>query len=117
MSLKESEVALKNLAKALAVRIVRNTSIIEYIHAGTFPRTKTGDYSDVKVIDAEGREIRWNDVAHITQEQMKAFNKEVVNNFYEYLVKSETPEYIEELSKAGLFAWNWDDPELPKKQP
>ena len=42
------------LAKAMAMFCVRNTEL-ENIHAGLVPVTRTGDYSDVIVIDAEGR--------------------------------------------------------------
>jgi hypothetical protein len=33
--------------------------------------TRSGDYSDVRVIDAEGREIPWNHVSRISQDEMK----------------------------------------------
>ena len=38
---------------------------LEKLHCGTTPVTHTGDYSDVKVIDGEGREIPWNEVSRI----------------------------------------------------
>ena len=53
----EKRIAAK-LAKTLAMLCVRNTAL-EGLHAGTTPVSKTGDYSDVVVIDAEGREIPW----------------------------------------------------------
>ena len=43
-----------HLAKTMAMMCVRNT-MIEDIHAGLTPVTRTGDYSDVMVIDADGR--------------------------------------------------------------
>jgi len=49
----EKRIAAK-LAKIMTLMCVRNTSI-EAIHAGVTPITKTGDYSDVVVLDAEGR--------------------------------------------------------------
>ena len=51
------------LAKAMAMFCVRNTEL-ENIHAGLVPVTRTGDYSDVIVIDAEGRRIPWPEVSH-----------------------------------------------------
>jgi len=47
-----------NFSKIIALNCVRNTSL-EDIHAGTFPSSKTGDYSDVKVVTPYG-EIPWN---------------------------------------------------------
>ena len=44
------------LAKIMAVWCVRNTRL-ESIHASLLPITRTGDYSDVTVIDADGRRI------------------------------------------------------------
>ena len=44
---------------------------LEKLHAGRTPATRSGDYSDVKVIDAEGREIPWNQVSRISQDEMK----------------------------------------------
>lgn len=41
---------LKKVAKLLAVMGVRNNTDLEELHAGITPSSKTGDYSDVKVI-------------------------------------------------------------------
>jgi hypothetical protein len=48
-------------AKIMTAGSVRR-GYLEQLHAGTTPTTKTGDYSDVKVIDAGGQEIPWNQV-------------------------------------------------------
>ena len=42
------------LVRTMALLCVRN-SMIEDIHAGLVPVTRTGDYTDVTVIDADGR--------------------------------------------------------------
>ena len=44
------------MAKTLAMMCVRNTGL-ETLHSGIVPVTHAGDYSDVRVIDADGREI------------------------------------------------------------
>jgi len=51
----EKRIAAK-LAKILAMLCVRNTQL-ERLHAGLNPITRTGDYSDVFVLDADGRPI------------------------------------------------------------
>ena len=58
------------LAKTLTTMCVRNAEI-ENIHAGKPLMTKTGDYSDVKVIDAEGNKFAWPEVSHISDGEMK----------------------------------------------
>ena len=65
--------AQAEIAKLMAAACVRR-GYLEKLHAGIGPVTRSGDYSDVKVIDAEGREIPWNEVSHIDQEQMKTLN-------------------------------------------
>ena len=47
-------------ATMLAFHCVRNSSL-EDLHAGVFPSSKTGDYTDVKVVSPYG-EIAWNRV-------------------------------------------------------
>jgi len=61
----EKRIAAK-LAKTMAMLCVRNTHL-ETIHAGRTPITKTGDYSDVFVVDADGLRIPWMEVSHINE--------------------------------------------------
>ena len=56
------------MAKTLAMMCVRNTGL-ETLHAGIVPVTHTGDYSDVRVIDADWREIAWNDDLHLDNDR------------------------------------------------
>ena len=51
----EERIAAK-LARIMAMMCVRNTKL-EDLHAGRVPITRTGDYSDVFVVDADGRKI------------------------------------------------------------
>jgi len=98
-----------SFAKMIALRCVRNTSI-EGIHAGQLPRSKTGDYSDVKVVTPFG-EIPWNEVSRISDKEMKVFNKEVVNKLFTiflYLDKHEMPKG----PHAFHAPTDWDDAEI-----
>lgn len=56
MNLRTERSMAGRFAKTLTAMCVRHTEL-EDIHAGTTPVTKVGDYSDVKIIDAEGNEI------------------------------------------------------------
>ena len=60
---------LKNLAKLIAVTGVRNNTDLEDLHCGTTPSSKTGDYTDVKVISPYGT-IEWNYISRISDDEM-----------------------------------------------
>jgi hypothetical protein len=59
----EERIAAK-LAKVMAMTCVRNTKL-EDIHVAVVAVTKTGDYSDVVVLNADGRKIPWPEASHI----------------------------------------------------
>jgi hypothetical protein len=101
--------AHNQLAKLIANNCYRNT-FIEDLHAGIFPFTRTGDYSDVKVIDGEGREIPWKKLSKISDEEMHKLNKQVVNKIYTFL------ELMNNEAAMRLFSLHypsgWDDANL-----
>src|SRR5580700_10794214 len=78
------------LAKALAVLCVRNT-FLEDLHAGKSAISKTGDYSDVKVVTPD-REIPWNELSRISDVEMKKLMKQIVNKLYTVLMSLENEE-------------------------
>ena len=109
---KEHEVAVASfLAKAMAVMCVRNT-ILEDFHGGIHPVTHTGDFSDVVVIDANGRRIPWTKVAHIEQDEMRELMRQIVNRLYTVNLKSGDMEFLGMLERAAMEAGKWDEPEL-----
>ena len=99
------------MAKIMAMMCVRNTKL-ENIHAGVVPVTKTGDYSDVIVLDADGRRIPWADVSHIDDDQMRALMKEIVNRLYTFQVRIDDPAFKAWIDRWAAVAEKWDDPEL-----
>lgn len=108
----EHEVATASfLAKAMAVMCVRNT-ILEDIHDGIHPVTHTGDFSDVVVIDANGRRIPWTRVAHIQQEEMRELMRQIVNRLYTVNLKAGDMDFLGMLDRAAMEAGKWDEPEL-----
>src|SRR5213596_3794070 len=72
------------LAQMLAFHCVRN-SYLEDLHAGIFPSSQTGDYTDVKVVSPYG-EIAWNQLGRISDEEMKPLMEEIVDRLYTFLV-------------------------------
>ena len=99
------------LVRTMALLCVRIT-MIEDIHAGLVPVTKTGDYSDVTVIDADGRRIPWPDVSHIDDDAMRDLMRQVVNRLYTFQLKAEEPGFLERVSRWMDVANRWDDPKL-----
>lgn len=97
------------MAKTLAMMCVRNTGL-ETLHAGVVPVTHTGDYSDVRVIDADGREIAWNDVSHLDDDQMRDLMKEIVNRLYTFNVSIDDLEFRSEVDRWAQVADRWDEP-------
>jgi hypothetical protein len=99
------------LAKALAVLCVRNT-FLEDLHAGASVVSKAGDFSDVKVVTPD-REIPWNEVSRISQQEMKRLMKEVVDKLYTVLLSLENQEAMDLVFRRGHdYAHHWDDPEF-----
>ncbi|MDT8858425.1 hypothetical protein RNZ50_26040 [Paracoccaceae bacterium Fryx2] len=56
------------------------------IHAGKVPITRTGDWSDVTVVDADGNRIPWTEVSHINDDEMRDLMRDVVNRLYTFLM-------------------------------
>src|SRR5271163_2427944 len=100
-----------NLAKAIAVLCVRNT-FLEDLHAGTSAISRTGDYSDVKVVTPD-REIPWNEVSRISDDEMKKLMKQIVNKLYTVLMSLENEEAMHIVFRGERdYAGHWDDPEF-----
>ena len=102
------------LAKTLTAMCVRNAEI-EKIHSGKIPVTKTGNYSDVKVIDAEGSEFAWPDVSHISDDEMKVIMKGVVNRLYTFMMQGDDPRFDKNMDYHKRFTRTWDEPEIDIK--
>ena len=98
------------MAKTLAMMCVRNTAL-EALHAGIVPVTHTGDYSDVRVIDADGREIAWNDVSHLDNDQMRALMKEIVNRVYTFYISIDDEEFRDRIDRWARLTDCWDEPD------
>lgn len=99
----------KELAIGMTVLCVRNT-YLEELHAGKFPASATGDYSDVKVVTPYG-EIPWKDLSRISDDEMRRLMRDVVDSNYSMLRRLDIPEFDEELRRFGKRrASRWDEP-------
>jgi hypothetical protein len=109
---KKSQTEFSKLMAAACVR----RGYLEKLHSGITPVTRTGDYSDVKVIDAEGREIPWNQVSRINQEEMKTLMTGVVSRIHTFLARTlfsatEDKAFEQALDRAAA-PWikSWEEP-------
>lgn len=110
MDLKIEKKMAGKFSKTLTAMCVRHTEL-EDIHAGITPVTKTGDYSDVKIIDADGNEIPWNEASRISNPEMKTLMKRIVNRLYTYFMQAEDPRFQKQVDYYERCAGGWDDPE------
>lgn len=102
------------LAKVMAMMCVRNTRL-EDLHAGPVPVTRTGDYSDVVILDADGRRIPWLEASHIDDGQMRDLMSQIVNRLYTFHLKCDDPQFQNEIDRWMTVAGKWDDPELDQR--
>jgi hypothetical protein len=102
-------------AKVMTAACVRR-GYLEKLHSGITPLTKTGDYSDVKVIDADGHEIPWNQGSRINQDEMKTLIIGVVNRIHTFLSRTflcsfGDREFNRALERSALpWTKTWDEP-------
>src|SRR5712671_6804988 len=87
--LKTDAILRKRLAKKMAHDCFRNTELEDF-HAGKVPSTRTGDYSDVKVVTPYG-EIQWDRLSRLSDAEMKALMIDVVDHCYEFLMELCSP--------------------------
>lgn len=98
-----------NLAKMMAMHCVRNTRL-EGLHEGRVPVSRTGDFSDLKVVDAEGTEIPWQKVSYLDDPEMKALMKQIVNRLYTFYLKTDDSDFQRILDRWAPAAGRWDEP-------
>ena len=111
MNENDEERIAAHLAKTMAMMCVRNT-MLEDIHAGLTPVTRTGDYSDVMVIDADGRKIPWPEVSHFDDDAMRDLMRQVVNRLYSFQLLAADPGFQRWMARWETVARKWDEPEL-----
>lgn len=70
----------EDYAKIIVLNCFRNT-FLEDLHAGIFPSSATGDYTDVNVVSPYGV-IPWNDLSRISDPEMKKLMIEAVDSVY-----------------------------------
>ena len=101
----------QRMAKHIALKCFRN-SLLEDLHSGKVPDSKTGDYSDVIVHTPFGQ-IPWSELSQFDNTEMKAPMVDVTNKVYHYIQELfddvRGGELICKLAKKDP-APNWDVP-------
>ncbi len=106
----EKRIAAK-LARIMAMLCVRNTQL-ETLHSGLGPITRTGDYSDVFVVDADGRRIPWSEVSRFDDAEMRQLMQEIVNRLYTFHLEANDPKLQATIERWMGVAMKWDEPEI-----
>ena len=99
------------LSKIMAMICIRNTRL-EDLHAGVQPVTLTGDYSDVRVVDATGQTIPWHEVSHIDDLQMADLMREIVDRVFTFHMRRNDPSFRDHLERWMTASNKWDNPVL-----
>ncbi|KFI25111.1 hypothetical protein CN97_11380 [Haematobacter massiliensis] len=97
------------MSKAMTLICVRNTCL-ETLHAGPGVVSHTGDYSDVLVTDANGRQIPWSEVSRISDDEMRDLMREIVNRLYTFKLRVGEQEFRDYLDRQLTSTQNWDEP-------
>jgi len=86
--------------------------MLEDICAGIEPVDRTGDFTDVTIVDANGREIPWPEVSRIGQEEMGRLMRQAVNRLYTFQAKADDLHFQAMMDQALVEARRWGQPEL-----
>ena len=97
------------LARVMAVACVRNTQL-ETLHACLTPVSQAGNGSDVVVVDAAGRRIPWSEVSRISDDEMRALMREIVDRLYTFHLRIDDPAFRAEIDRWAAMTAKWDAP-------
>ena len=87
-------------------------SRLETFHRGLSPVSRTGDHSDVVVVDADGRRIPWPEVSRFDEDEMCDPMRELVNMIYAFFVKAEDPDFQAWSDFVRPATYEWDKPKV-----
>jgi hypothetical protein len=106
---------LQQLSKYIA-HWFRNTALVEDLHAGTFPSSMTGDYSDVKVVSPYG-EIPWNGLGRFDDEEMKALMITLIDHIFTVLSElANRDELLLDFLSTHVVHREWNEPQIDQNR-
>ena len=80
-----------SMAKSMGLMCVADSGVGK-LTEGQCPVTRTGDYSDVVVVDADGRIIPWRRVARVDAKEMRRTRREIVDKLFTFLLNMQEQE-------------------------
>jgi len=100
------------LARYIAAHGVRNTEMLESLHSGIFPKSETGDFSDIKVVTPYG-EIPWKQLSRISDPEMRELMLGIEQMIAQVLDMRSMIEFSDgSLAETLPFRRSYDDPEV-----
>lgn len=114
MSVDERLVA-ERMAKALAF-LCLNEHFKQPLHNGKQPLSKTGDYTDVFITDADGRRIIWCQACRVSAVEKTMIIEDVVSGIYDFLLNMESDAFGRRLEEAYKASKDWKGPRLFRKR-
>lgn len=110
----KEERTIAAMTKLMVVNCARN-SVLEDYHAGKWPASNNKNGSDIRIIDADGMEYRWNEISRISDLEMKVFMKQVVDRIYTFLTFFEDEEFQRLMCRHEASTRKWDSPKIDEK--
>ena len=105
MPVKENLVA-KKMARALAFMCL-NEHFKLPLHSGHSPVSHTGDYSDVTITDAKGRQMAWSHACRVSYHEREKMVSDVADGIYDFLLNIEKEAYARRLEDAYRASVHW----------
>ena len=100
------------LVKTLLLTCVCNSRLQDR-DAELVPLTRIRDYSDVTVVDADGRHISRPEVSHFDEDAKRDRMCQTLDPLYTFQIRAEQlPDFLERIDKWIQAASRWDDPKL-----
>ncbi len=100
---------VSGIAKLMALMCFED-SRLGRLKEGLRPVTRTGDYSDVVVVDADGKIIPWQRVARLNPEEMRRTRREIVDRLYTYIRNIDSLEMLALGGHRREETSEWDRP-------
>ena len=105
MTAEEKHIA-QRMAKALAFMCLNDHFKLP-LHSGRSPVSHTGDYTDVVVTDAKGRQMPWNQACRVSYCEREKMMEDVADGIYDFLLNIETETYAKRLEDAYRASVHW----------
>ena len=102
---------IASISNWIAMTCGRST-LLEDIHARTEHVGRTRDFTDVIVIDGDGREVHWPEVSRIGNDEMGRLIRKAVSRLYMFQAKAEDLLLVAMMDWTLAEAKRWDEPEL-----